>query len=407
MPETVKAEQFVRADPAQVYLAFTRAMNLHEWLCDYATVASRPGGRMYLWWNGDFYSSGEFTALDENRRVAFTWFGRGDPGPSQVEVTLTPKDGGTQVVLQHTLPDWKGWKGSPDDFQKEWAVSLPNLASVLETGVDRRIADRPMLGISLSDFNAAIAKSMGVPVTDGMRLDGTLEGMGAAQAGLRKDDVLVTLGGKPLTNDFSTLAAALQGKKGGEEVEVVYYRGAEKKTVVMELTKRQMPEVPWEPVELAKKVRLVYDEGLAALEACFAGVSETEADFHPASGEWSAKEVLAHLIQNERHWLENLDDAVGGYERVSDDWGGNVTIHMAAIVAAYRTSRGLLDELRRLSDELVAYLAALPSGFAARKSSYYQAAVNSMNGTAPHNLAHVDQIKAAISASRKQAASRA
>ena len=34
------------------------------------------------------------------------------------------------------------------------------------------------------------------------------------------------------------------------------------------------------------------------------------ADQEPAPGEWSAKETLAHLIHNERHWLENLDDVI-------------------------------------------------------------------------------------------------
>jgi uncharacterized protein YndB with AHSA1/START domain len=401
MLTTVKAEKFVKASPAQVYYAFTHAIALHEWLCDFATVAPRPGGRMYLWWHGDFYSAGEYTALEENKSVAFTWFGRGDPGPSQVKVTLEPKDGGTNVVMAHTIPDWTGWKSSPEEFLREWADSLENLAQVLETGLDKRTFDRPMLGINIRDFSPEIAKALGVPVTQGVRLDNLLEEMGAYKAGLRKDDVLVQLAGKPITNDYGSLVASLQGRKGGDKVEVVFYRGPEKKTVTMELTRRPMPEIPWEPVELAKAVRLKYDEALATLEQCFAGVSETEADLRPAPAEWSAKDTLAHLIQTERNSVANLDDVVGGYERLSDDWGGNIDAHIQATAAAYKTVQGMLDELKRLTAEVVAFLAALPPEFIARKSSYFLWAWQLLQGQS-HTLSHVEQIKVAISAARKK-----
>jgi len=402
MPTTVKSEQFVKTTPACVYYAFTHAIALTEWMCDFATVAPRPGGRMYLWWHGDFYSAGEFISLDENKSIIFKWHARQDPASSQVAVTLEEKDGGTMVTLVHTVPDGKYWEEHIKGFQDEWTFTLANLAQVLETGLDKRTFDRPMLGINMSDFNAEIAKAMGVPVKDGIRLDFLPEEMGAYRAGLRKDDVLVTLGGHTITNDFGTLVMALQGKKGGDKVEAVFYRGPKKMTVEMELTKRPVPQIPWDAAGLAKSVRTKYDEGLAELEKAFAGVSEAEADLEPAAGEWSAKETLAHLIQTERHWLENLDDVVGGYPRLSDEWAGNSTIHARATVAAYKTVRGLLDEMKRLADEMVAYTAALPAEFIARKASYFQVANMLLEGSLPHIISHIDQIQAAIATARKR-----
>ena len=173
-------------------------------------------------------------------------------------------------------------------------------------------------------------------------------------------------------------------------------------TVEMELTKRPVPQIPWDAAGLAKSVRGKYDEGLAELEKVFKGASEAEADLEPAVGEWSAKETLAHLIQTERHWLENLDDVVGGYPRLSDEWAGNSTIHARATVAAYKTVRGLLDEMKRLSDEMVAYAAALPAEFIVRKASYFQVANMLMEGSLPHITSHIDQIQAAISTARKK-----
>ncbi len=400
MSTTVSSKQFIKATPAQVYYAFTHAIALHEWPCDYATVAARPGGRMYLWWHGDFYSAGEYVSLEENKSAVFKWFGCGDPAATEVAVSLEEKDGGTLVTLTHTVPAGKKWEERAKSFKAEWDSTLHNLASVLETGLDRRTFDRPMLGINISDFSPEIAKALGVPVTQGMRIDGPLETMGAYKAGLRKDDVLVQFNGKAITNDFGSLVTALQGKKGGDKVEVVFYRGPEKKTITMELTKRPVPDVPWEPAELAKRVRAKYDESLAALGQCFQGVSEAEADHEPAAGEWSAKQTLAHLIQTERNWIANLDDVVGGYERLADDWGGNLLAHINATVIAYKSVQGMLDELKRLADEIVAFVAALPPEFPTRKCSYFQAGWQMLE-IQSHALSHVNQIKAAIAAAHK------
>jgi uncharacterized protein YndB with AHSA1/START domain len=402
MSATVKAEQFVKATPAQVFFAFTHAISLTEWMCDFATVAPRPGGRIYLWWHGDFYSAGEFISLEENKSIVVKWHARQDPAPSRIAVTLQEKDGGTLVSLTHIVPDGEYWTENAQRFLNEWASTLTNLAQVLETGLDKRTFDRPMLGINISDFNSNIARAMGVPVSDGIRLDFLPEEMGAYLAGLRKDDVIIALAGKPITNDFGSLVKALQGKKGGDKVEVVFYRGPEKKIIIMDLTSRPVPQIPWEPADLAKIIRAKYDEGLVALEKALTGVNENEADRRPAPDEWNAKEVLAHLILSERHWLENLDDVIGGYPRLSDDWAGNSTLHVCATATAYKTVRGLLEEMKRLSDEMVAYVVTLPSEFVGHKASYFRAAYMLMEESLPHILSHLDQIETAITKAKKQ-----
>ncbi|MCX6035761.1 MAG: SRPBCC domain-containing protein [Chloroflexi bacterium] len=400
MSTTVTSEQFIKATPAQVYYALTHAAALHEWLCDFATVAPRPGGRMYLWWHGDFYSAGEYIALEENRSVKFKWFARFEPTASEVTVMLTPKDDGTLVTINHIVPDGDEWRQRAQGFKVEWDSTLPNLASVLETGLDRRTFDRPMLGINISDFSPEIARTLRVPISQGVRLDEVRQGMGAHAAGLCKDDVIVELDGKPIMNDYGSLVAALKGKKGGDKVEVVFYRGPQKKTVSMELTKRPVPDISWNPAELAEQARLKYNDTLSRLEACFKDISEVEADREPAPGEWSAKKTLAHLIHTERGWIANLDDSVGGYERLADDWGGNLPAHINATVEAYGSVRCLLDELKHLSVEMVAFLAALPNSFVERKASYFLTAAQMLE-LESHTISHIDQINAALVAARK------
>ena len=402
MSTTLTVDQFVKTDPAQVFFAFTHAIGLTEWMCDFATVAPRPGGRMYLYWHGDFYSAGEFISLEENRSITFKWHSRQDPAPSQVEVMLQEKDGGTLVTLSHTIPDGTYWTEHAEGFRREWTGTLANLAHVLETGLDKRTFDRPLLGINISDFNPHIARSMGVPVNDGLRLDFLPEEMGAYKAGLRKDDVIIAVDNNPITNDFGSLVTALQGKKGGDLVEIVFYRGPEKMRLPMKLTRRPVPQIPWDPDGLARATREKYDEGLALLERACEKISEAEAEFHPAPDQWSVKEILAHLIQTERHWLENLEDVIGGYPRLSDDWAGNSTIHVHATARAYKTVRGLLDEMNRLSVEMVDFLSNLPLEFISRKASYFQAANSLLEASLPHISSHIDQIRSAIALARKK-----
>jgi uncharacterized protein YndB with AHSA1/START domain len=395
MSTSVTSEQFIKTSPAHVYYALTHAAALHEWLCDFATVAPRPGGRMYLWWHGDFYSAGEYISLEENRLVKFKWFARFEPATTEVIFTLTPKADGTLVTVNHIVPDGDGWKQRALGFKTEWDSSLLNLASVLETGLDRRTFDRPMLGINISDFNPEIARSLHVPVNQGLRLDDVRQGMGAHSAGLCKDDVIVELDGKAITNDYGSFVAALAGKKGGDKVKVVYYRGSQQNSIIMELTKRPVPDISWNPLELASQVRLKYDDALRQLESCFIDVSETKAGMQPAPGEWSAKQTLAHLILTERIWISNLDDSVGGYERLADDWGGNISAHINATAQAYGSVRGLLDELKRLADEMVAFISALPISFVERKASYFLNAAQILE-LESHTISHIDQINSAL-----------
>ncbi len=400
MTTNVRVEKLVKASPEQVYYAFTHASELVEWMCDYATVAPRPKGRLYLWWHGDFYSAGEYISLEENKSVIFQWHARLDPCSTEVTVTLEKKDGGTLVCLTQALPEGQYWAENSSRFKDEWSFTLENLAQVLETGLDKRTFDRPMIGINISDYNAEIARSLGMPVKSGIRLDFLPEGMAAYKSGLRKDDVLVSLGGHPITNDFDSLLTALQGKQVGDKLEAIYYRGPEKQSTVVVLGRRPVPELPWDAAGLSQAARERYDEHLKALEAAFEGVSETEADFHPAPNEWSAKETVAHLILNERHWLENLDDVTGGFPRVSDDWSGNSTIHTRATAATYGTVPNLLMEMRRLANEMVTYTAALPPEFATHKATFFLTANMLLEGSIPHISSHIDQIQKAIAAAR-------
>jgi uncharacterized protein YndB with AHSA1/START domain len=394
MPSAV-IEQFISASPERVYYAFTNATTIREWLCDLATLAPRPGGRLYLFWNSGFYTAGEFLSVDKDRSIKFKWVGKDEPGPSQVLVTFEPKNDGTNVKITHMVLDGPEWVNLLEGFQEEWSVGLKNLTYLLETGKDIRTVNRPMLGIIPGDFSPEQAMLLRVPVTEGIRLDGVIDAMGASLAGLKRDDVIVSMAGKPITNNPESLPAALEGKKGGDKIEVVFYRGFEKRTVNMELSKRPMPVVPWEPSQLAVIAREKYEMAVGELLECFKGVSEEQASKKPNSHEWSAREILAHLIHSERNFQSEIDDKIGGFDRWADDFGGNVDARIQATIVAYKTTNGLIQELKRLCEETINFIQLLPADFIARKDGYYAIGVQITQGPI-HIESHIDQIRSAI-----------
>lgn len=398
--QTLRFEQAVKAPPAEVYRAFTVGTALREWMSDVATTNPHPGGRLYLAWNAGFYACGEFTALQPDQEIGFTWFGRGEPGPSQVKVLLTPAGGGTQVNLAHSdVGTGEAWSKTCEEIINGWKTSLENLASVLETGEDLRFIRRPMLGITISDFNAEIAKEMNVPVSQGLRLDGVVDGMGAQAAGLQNGDVIVRMADREIT-DWESLTSTLQAHQAGDRIEVVYYRGPERNTTLMELSGRPLPEIPASAEELAKTLEQRYGSMHSELEVFFSGVSEVQASHQPGPNDWSAKEILAHLIHGERGWQNFISEMVTGQEPLYDDFGGNLQARVKATVAVYPAVSELLEEYKRSTAETVALFANLPAEFLNRKGTFWRLAYNALESPY-HFHTHLEQMRAAIEAARQ------
>lgn len=397
--QTLKFDKAINASPTQVYQAFTNSTALREWMCDVATTDPKIGGRVYLAWNSGFYAAGQYTKLEKDQEIAFTWSGRGEPGLTEVVVVLATAEGGTRLHLEHRgLGTHEEWDSMLREARQGWEEGLGNLASVLETGEDMRFVNRPMLGIGLSDFDEKIAQQLGVPVNVGVRIDSTVEGMGAAAAGLQANDVIVSMAGHPIT-DYSSLLAALGGQKAGDTLEMIYYRGAEKQTVNMKLSRRPLREIPWDAGTLAEAVKKNNAEFNKTLEEFLKGVTEEEAAFKPALAEWSIKEVFSHLIHSERDGQNNVADLLKGQEPIYDDSPGNVQARVEATVATYPTLASILAEYHCASQETVELLARLPEELAMRKGTYWRIAYNILEDIS-HKQTHLEQMQAALQAAR-------
>jgi uncharacterized protein YndB with AHSA1/START domain len=406
-PTALIFKRAIAAPAAEVFRALTNPTALRDWLCNAAQSDPRPGGRLYLWWGHGYDVTGQYAAVEPRRKIVYTWNGRGDPAPTRVSVSLSEKNGHTVVALTHGgLGSGKAWAEAAHLFAHLWEDALENLQSVVETGVDLRVARLPRLGIMVGDFNPDIATQLRVPARGGIRLEGTFEGTGAHAAGLQKDDVMVSLGGKKVA-DFATLGEALQGHAAGDKVPVVFYRGGQKQKVTMELSRRPMPVYPATAGELADAARKVY----AGIDAGFArlveGVSEAEAERPPAPGEWSLKEAIAHFIACERDlqsWIAELINGGNNAGEAQDslEFRPNVAPRLRVLVGRYPTVAALLEELKCAEAETVALLAALPPEFVARKHLYQRAAFWMTQIVTSHfGDEHLNLMKAAIEAAKK------
>ncbi len=399
--QTLKFKLTVNAPPAEVYRAFTNSTALRQWMCDAAQADASKGGRLYLWWRAGYYACGEFTSLSPNKKLAFTWRGRGEPDATRVQVSLAAKEGQTVVTLSHLgLGSGKKWASAAHELRRGWEQVMENLQSVLETGQDLRYTRLPMLGINTAGFDANIAAELGVPVSAGMRLGGAVEGMGAHAAGLQKDDVIVSLGGKKVV-DGPTYLVAMRGRHAGDKVKVVFYRGSAKKSVSLQLSGRPLPQIPPAAGDLANALRKIYAECFAKLEESLVNVTEVEAARPPSPNDWSALQTLAHLIISEYETHVQITDHINDDERWSDGQQNptNVPARVNALVAAHVSLKGLLEELGRSQAQTVAMVEALPAEVIARKRTYWLLARDLQ--LAPYHLDdHLAQIQTAIQAAR-------
>ncbi len=393
--ETLTFGTKVQAEAAEVFGAFTNPSVLRNWLCDAAEVDTRKEGRIYLWWDDGYYAAGAIANLVRNESLSFTWQGKGEPSASEVRVSFAYQDGKTAVnVEQSGITS----EESARKITQIWEGGLENLQSVVETGIDLRFARRPMFGLNdAGELDREKAAKLGVPVTEGVWLGGLIEGMGAHAAGLQKDDVLVGLGGKDVTN-WNSFRAALEQHRAGDKVPVVFYRGPERHTVTMELSRRKITEVPASVKELADKARASYAAVDSELEECFKGVTEAEADHRPTPDDWSAKQIVAHLIAVERDvqtWIAGTIEEAD----MENVFQSNSKERVTAIVAVYPSIAVLLEELRREEALTVAMIATLPAKTFAHKNFIYQLA-DWMTNFPDHTREHIGEIKKLVETAR-------
>lgn len=121
----------VVASPSQVYAAFTSAAGWCEWCCETAEIDAQVGGKLHIYTEG-YNAYGEFTELEQDRIVEFTWDGDKEP-PTLIHVSIDEQDNGTTVEFKVTGPGSQpDWASFADFLDRTWGRALDNLKAVLE-----------------------------------------------------------------------------------------------------------------------------------------------------------------------------------------------------------------------------------------------------------------------------------
>jgi uncharacterized protein YndB with AHSA1/START domain len=381
-------EKLVKAPPELIYRAFTASAGFLEWLCDVSSTNPVPGGYLCLAWNNGYFASGEYTELIPNKAVSFSWIGKGQPGWSHVDVVIAPVgDDVFRVVLRHSgIGDSEEWSATREQMTKGWEQGLENLQSTLETGRNLRIMNRPLIGIFPLEYSGALdteREALGFPVSQGVVVSNVIPNYGADKAGLRPDDLIVSVDGQQIEN-VATLFGILGGYKPGDQIEIQAYRGNEKLTFQINTTPQIIQALPDSPEELAKEIENASTQILGMLDTLLAGVSEADASYSPGPETWSIKETLVHFILHERNlqtWINDLafDSSCSCYVNPE-----HCLFRIRATMTTYPTLNDLVAELRRSFKETVATVAFLEPDFTQRKASYWRLGFELLEKSLPY-----------------------
>jgi uncharacterized protein YndB with AHSA1/START domain len=391
--------RIVNASPEDVYYAFSTQQGWRDWMCDSARFEARPGGTYQLSWNSGWFTAGSIKEIERPKRIVLTWRGKEDPDNTEVSLELMAEGDKTKVEIRHVgFGQGETWDQIQEESEKGWEVGLENLVSIFDTGIDLRIARRPLLGIFLSDFNEKIAQEIGVPVTEGVRIDSPVEGLGAEKAGLQSSDVIVEMDEKPVTG-FADIGLILDSRQAGDTIPVTFYRGPEKHTVDMTLSGREFEDYPLDPAIMSERISASDKEIMKDLRHLLEGVTEEEADFLPSPEEWSVKETLVHLIDSEGFTLDYITELMADGQREFAGGDGDPRPRMRALLETTPTIPELLLRLEKGKQEVVALLARAEK-LKARKGVLWGLGLNFLQYPNVHERNHMEQIKNAIAAAR-------
>ncbi len=389
------------APPAEVFRAFTHATALRDWLSQSAHSQPRENGYFLLQWSDLSIVQGTYRKFEPPHLLEFSWQPLGDAKPDTVDVHIETVESGLQLTLVHHLAE--DCESARQVYTAAWESAIENLESFFLTGIDLRLARRPRMGIYLDNLDKATAARLGVPVKQGVLIQGTAPGSGAERSGLVKEDVLVSMACQP-TPVPASLAPILQKHKAGEQVKIEFYRGADLITAELELSSFPIPQFPDTATGLAEAASKGFDGVLKGIREITTNLTDAQASRRPAENEWSVKELVAHFILCERDYQSWAADMLLDHP-VNDDieMRPNVNERITALVARFGGLDALIVELEAAYAETVALLSGLPAPFVQwRKHLYRRLADWALNVVPGHfNEEHQQQFLDTIAKARQ------
>jgi hypothetical protein len=114
-------------------------------------------------------------------------------------------------------------------------VKTANISRPVQTE-DFSVSPSAFLGVEVISVNAVIAEQLSLPSDCGVLINGVVDASPAQKAGLRRGDVIISLGGEAV-GDVDGFRRLLAGYNPGDSVRIVYVRNGTKQTAYVNLVK--------------------------------------------------------------------------------------------------------------------------------------------------------------------------
>ncbi|HJX12559.1 MAG TPA: trypsin-like peptidase domain-containing protein [Dehalococcoidales bacterium] len=105
-----------------------------------------------------------------------------------------------------------------------YAISINTATPIIQELVNKGYVVRPWLGVQLYTVDQTAVRQLGLKVNKGVLLVQVVANSPAQQAGLKEGDVIVSFGGKDVTN-VQELTRILHTSEVGQPLEIKYWRG--------------------------------------------------------------------------------------------------------------------------------------------------------------------------------------
>jgi uncharacterized protein YndB with AHSA1/START domain len=200
----------------RVWRAFAETRERSQWEADPFEIEARPGGRVH-WRLPGVECEGRVLEVVPERLLRHSE-GSGPHQTTEVCVRLEPTEIGTQVTISHDgLGEGEEGAWAAASVDAGWSLALADLHVWLERGVPARRFVRRWLDPGFRG-----------PETAAGLVVGHVEPGGFAEgAGLRPGDLLLAVGGAPVTT-HRELWALLKAHGPGAQLGVEYLRGRER-----------------------------------------------------------------------------------------------------------------------------------------------------------------------------------
>lgn len=160
----------------------------------------------------------------------------------QTDAAVNPgNSGGALVNTRGELVGINTMISSPTGSYAGYSFAVPSniTRKIIEDLMQFGNVQRGVLGVEGGELNSNVAKEIGIDQTQGFYINKVTKNSGAEKSGLKKGDIITALDTKKV-NGFSDLTSYINTKRPNEIVNVSIIRDGNKKTIPVQLTKKEL-----------------------------------------------------------------------------------------------------------------------------------------------------------------------